>query len=402
VLVSTFINMLGVGLVGPILPLYASSFGVSAAMVGLLVSSFGIARIPVNVPAGTMAERAGRRALLVGGPLLISVSAILSGLASSFGQLVAFRLLQGLGSALQMTAGMIVVTDISTPSNRGRTMSSYQGALLLGVSVGPIIGGLVGEQFGYQVPFFVYGALALCSAAWAFFAVPETKDLAASAGTRSKGVAATSPAGWREGLGLLTDRNFLLVCLVSIAVFFTRSGTQSTVLPLLGESKLGIGPEKLGYAFTAIAVVNFLTISVAGVLCDRYGRKMAIVPSCIVCGLAVISYALGHNYAHFMASSLLLGLGTGIGGPAPAAYLADLDLPGGRGLTMGVYRTISDLGMVMGPILLGAVSDRFSFSSALWLNGVLFVVAGVSFGLLAAETAGPSREKRARESIAAG
>ena len=92
----------------------------------------------------------------------------------------------------------------------------------------------------------------------------------------------------------------------------------------------------------------------------------------------------------------------GIGGPAPAAYLADLDLPGGRGLTMGVYRTISDLGMVMGPILLGAVSDRFSFSSALWLNGVLFVVAGVSFGLLAAETAGPSREKRARESIAAG
>lgn len=392
---QTFINMLGVGIIGPVLPLYADSFGVSAAMVGLLISSFGIARIPINVPVGALAERIGRRPLLVAGPLLIAVSAVLSGMATSFGQLIIFRLLQGVGSAFQMTAGMIVVADISTPQDRGRTMSTYQGALLLGVGVGPIIGGLLGEQFGFRMPFFVYGALALCAAAWAFFVVPETGSLsAADTGNPVSPQKPTATLPRPSGLSLLRNRNFLLISLVSLAIFFTRSGTQNTILPLLGSDRLGIGPARLGYAFTAIAVINFLTISVSGVLCDRYGRKTAIVPSCILCGLAVITYALGHTYLHFMASSLLLGLGTGVGGPAPAAYVSDLDLPGGRGLTMGVYRTVSDVGMVLGPILLGALSDRFDHGTALWVNGLLFISIGLAFWQVAQETHGRVRQPR--------
>lgn len=399
---QTFINMLGVGIIGPVLPLYANSFGVSAALVGLLISSFGIARIPINVPVGALAERIGRRPLLVAGPLLMAISAILSGMATTFGQLIAFRMLQGVGSAFQMTAGMIVVADISTPRDRGRTMSTYQGALLLGVSVGPIIGGLVGEQFGYRIPFYVYAALSLCAAAWALLVVPETKGLSAtgavsgSEGTATSAAAgvAPAPAERTSGWSLLRNRNFLLVCFVSIAIFFTRSGTQNTILPLLGNDRLGLGPARLGYAFTAIAVINFLTISASGILCDRYGRKFAIVPSCILCGLAVISYTFGQSYLHFMASSVMLGLGTGVGGPAPAAYVSDLELPGGRGLTMGVYRTVSDLGMVLGPILLGAISDRFFYDASLWVNGFLFIAAGIAFWLFAQETRG--RKQRSR------
>lgn len=399
---QTFINMLGVGIIGPVLPLYANSFGVSAALVGLLISSFGIARIPINVPVGALAERIGRRPLLVAGPLLMAVSAILSGMATTFPQLIAFRMLQGVGSAFQMTAGMIVVADISTPRDRGRTMSTYQGALLLGVSVGPIIGGLVGEQFGYSIPFYVYAALSLCAAAWALLVVPETKGLSAprplSASAGAEESAATGlgpvPAERTSGWSLLRNRNFLLVCFVSIAIFFTRSGTQNTILPLLGNDRLGLGPAKLGYAFTAISVINFMTISASGILCDRYGRKTAIVPSCILCGLAVISYSFGLSYIHFMASSVMLGLGTGVGGPAPAAYVSDLELPGGRGLTMGVYRTVSDLGMVLGPILLGAISDTFFYDASLWVNGLLFIAAGIAFWLFAQETHGRTQRSR--------
>jgi len=390
---QTFINMLGVGIIGPVLPLYARSFGVSATLVGLLVSSFGLARLPINVPAGSLTERIGRRPLLIFGPLLIASSAMLNGVATSFGQLVAFRLLQGIGSAFQVTASMVVVADISAPRDRGRTMSSYQGALLLGTSVGPIIGGLLGEQFGYRAPFFVYGGLALCAAAWAFFVVPETRNLSApakessTAGAGLHGAADDPHPGARgAALRLLRNRNYLLVCLVSMVIFFTRSGSQNTILPLLGSERLGIGPEKLGYAFTSIAVINLLTISVSGILCDRLGRKMAIVPSCILCGAAIVSYTLGRNYGHFILSSLLLGLGTGVGGPAPAAYVSDLDLPGGRGLMMGVFRTVSDIGLVLGPIVLGAISDALSYDAALRLNGLLFVTVGIAFGALAVET----------------
>ncbi len=399
---QTFLNMLGVGIVGPVLPLYANSFQVSAAMVGLLISAFGIARIPINVPVGGLAERLGRKPLLVGGPLIIALSALLTGLAGSFGQMVLFRILQGVGSAFQMTAAMIVMADISTPRDRGRTMSFYQGALLLGTSAGPIIGGFIGERFGFRTPFFVYAGLALCGALWALTRVPETRpaeapeqaDRPAAQGNPRRKVT------WQDITGVLLNRNFLLVSLVTLTVFFTRTGSQNTVLPLLGNERLNLGPAKLGYAFTLIAVVNFFTINVAGVICDRYGRKTAIVPSCLLCGAALVTYTLGNNYTHFMLSSVLLGLGTGVGGPAPAAYLADLELPGGRGLVMGVYRTVSDVGVTVGPILLGWLSDQFHYGAALWVNGLMFVIVGLAFALLAQETRSRSEEKRARQAAA--
>jgi MFS family permease len=400
---QTFLNMLGVGIVGPVLPLYANSFNVSAALVGLLISAFGIARIPINVPAGSLAERLGRKPLLVAGPLIIALSALLTGLAGSFGQMVFFRLLQGVGSAFQMTAAMIVMADISTPRDRGRTMSFYQGSLLLGTSVGPIIGGFVGEHFGFRTPFFVYAALALCGAIWALTRVPETRptDDQEQPGAPIAALRAARPkVTWRDISGLLLNRGFLLVSLVTLAVFFTRTGSQNTVLPLLGNERLDLGPAKLGYAFTLIAVVNFLTINIAGIVCDRYGRKTAIVPSCLLCGAALVTYTLGGNYTHFMLSSVLLGLGTGVGGPAPAAYLADLELPGGRGLTMGVYRTVSDVGVTVGPILLGWLSDQFSYDAALWVNGLLFVAVGLAFGLFAQETRSRASDKTARPAAA--
>ncbi len=395
---QTFINMLGAGIVGPVLPLYAESFGVGATMVGLLSTAFGISRIPVNVPAGSLADRIGRKPLLVAGPLIMSVAALLTGLANSFGQILALRLLQGVGSALQMTAAMIVMADISTPQDRGRTMSLYQGSLLLGTSVGPMIGGFVGEQFGYCAPFFVYSFLTLCAAAWAYFAVRETRGVA---GGRVSASAPHSLRGVRSrltGLSLLGNHNFLLVSLVTMTIFFTRAGSQNTVLPLMGSSQYHIGTAKLGYGFTAIALLNLLTINAAGNICDRYGRKVAIVPSCILCGLAVASFTFGHTYLHFLLSCALFGIAIGIGGPAPAAYVSDLNLPGGRGVSLGIFRTMGDIGMSIGPVLLGWAADTWNYSAALWVNAILFVAVSAAFGLFAVETR-PRRVPDARPSV---
>ncbi len=389
---QSFINMLGTGIVSPVLPLYAKSFGVSAAAVGMLIAAFGIARIPVNVPAGAFAERRGRKPLLVVAPLVMSVAALFTGLAGTFGQMIVLRLIQGVGSAIQMTAAMIVMADISTSVDRGRTMSLYQGALLLGAGVGPIIGGFVGEHLGYRTPFFVYAALTLCSAAWAYFAVSETRGMALIG--PAKGSARTdgrSGASLRNAFRLLINKDFALVSLVTLTLFFTRTGSQNTVLPLLGSDRLGLGPAKLGYGFTLVALVNFLTINLSGVLCDRLGRKVAIVPSGFLCSIALVTFALGTTYWHFLASCALLGVGIGVGGPAPAAYVSDLDLPGGRGLTMGVYRTIGDVGMSVGPVLLGWISDKSGYNAALWMNAALYMLVAAAFAVFARETRPRSR-----------
>ena len=106
--------------------------------------------------------------------------------------------------------------------------------------------------------------------------------------------ASTEPRSRLDTLRALLDPNFLLIGLVTLSIFFTRSGSQNTVLPLFGAARLKIGPAKLGYGFSSIALLNLLTINTAGVACDRFGRKVVIVPSCLLIGVAIKMFVAGN------------------------------------------------------------------------------------------------------------
>ena len=356
---------------------------------GILITAFGVARILTNIPAGGLSERVGRRPLLIAGPLLTSLAALLTGLATQFPQLIVFRLIQGLGSALQTTTAMTTMADITTREARGRYMSLYQGSLLLGQSFGPALGGLVAERWGFRAVYFVYSGLALLAAIWAFSVVPETREHIHKASAPTK--TAANPvdcAGESRGaaLALLAEPGFILVSLVTLGIFFTRTGSRSTVLPLFGSSLLGLSPGQLGFTFTFIAIWNLLTLNCSGVLADKLGRKAVIVPGCVLSGLALWVFSMSGSYTLFLVSAALLGISTGLAGPAPAAYVADLAKPGQYGLTMGIYRTFGDVGVSVGPILLGWLSDRFTYAFALRTNALMLIVFGLAFGLWAKET----------------
>lgn len=451
--VQVFIIMLGLGLAAPILPLYAQSFGVGAAAVGSLVTVFGLSRILINIPAGHWAERFGRRRLLILGPLATSVGSFGFALSSSFGALIGWRILQGFGSAVLTTAAMVVLADLSTPANRGRVMSLYQGSLLLGAGAGPALGGYIADLLGLRAPFLIFGSLTLLAALWAYLRLPETRgwiggrpaeDGGATGGGRPEegpagdrapgggatedrpaeggataGVAVTegadavawaaprassnpsgagpvdrgarapeSPRGFRSVLAtLLRIPGFVLISVVTLSVFFSRSGGQMTLLPLFGHNVLGLSESTIGGVFTLIAAVNFATLYLAGALSDRFGRKAVIVPSGLLTALSIGLYALVGNSAAFVLNGLLLGIGTGLGGPAPAAYATDIAPPGAIGPAMGLYRTISDIGLVLGPVLLGWIVDASGFAPAFLVNAVLMAASTVAFALWAREPA---------------
>lgn len=435
--VEVFIIMLGLGLANPILPLYAQSFGVGAAAVGSLVTVFGVARIFVNIPAGHWTERFGRRRLLVLGPLVTATGSFGFALADSFVQLLVWRVLQGFGSAVVTTASMVMLADLSTRENRGRIMSLYQGSLLLGAGAGPAVGGLVAAAWGYHAPFLVFGVLMLVASGWAALRLPETRDRARrlaeidarqreSAGEVPGSVPAQrgesnvsgdlhlardtqqvvrrpGPSGGRDPLGspasapasmitavraLLGERNFLLVSAMTLMTFFTRSGGQMTLLPLVGDNRFGLSEAAIGGVFTLIAVMNFLTLYAAGSLSDRFGRKTVIVPSGVLVATAIALFAFAGGTTSFVLFAMLLGVGTGLGGPAPAAYAADIVPPRFIGPGMGLYRTIGDLGFVLGPVALGALVDVWGYEVAFLVNGALMLAATLVFAVWARETAG--------------
>lgn len=386
--VVIFVNQLGFGSVIPVVPLYARSFGVSQSAIGLTVAVYGFARFLISVPAGRLADRIGRRWTLVLGETLTAVGNLLCGLSGSYEQFLAFRFLSGAGASLVVTSGQVILADLSTRSNRGRTIGIYQGVFLFANGFGSLPGGLLAEHVGLSVPFFAFAALGALAAAVAFDKVPDTRWLRerreATAGAPSSPVGSLAT----QLRAVFGQPGFVLVSLVTFAQTFARTGAIFTVVPLLGALKMGLSPDQIGLGLTVVALADLVMVYFSGVLADRFGRKPVIVPAMLLGALSLASFAIAPGYAWFAASLALWGLAMGLNGPAPAAYAADLAPPGMNAATMSSFRMTADLGYVVGPLLLGWLSDVASREAALFATAGLFVVSSILFAAFAPETAG--------------
>lgn len=379
---STVLVMAGQGVVSPVLPLYAREFGVSTATVGLTLTAFGLARLVLNLPAGALAERYGRRPLLVGGPLVTALGMIGSGTAQDIGQLLAWRLVAGAGSALYMTGAQIYLVDIAAPGMRARYLATNQGALLAGVSIGPAVGGLLADAVDLRAPFFVVGAMALSAALYGWFRLPETRS------THETDAGAPPPdRSARTVLRFALGRDLVAVGLVTAAIFTARSGARQTLMPLLAVEVLGLTAGQLGLIFTVTGIVSLVLIGPAAAIADRFGRKVAIVPTSLLAALGIVVVALADTVTVFIVGSVVMALGTGVSGPAPGAFVADIAPTELRGVAMGIYRTWGDLGIVVAPPLLGALADRTSISTALLVDAVVVAASALWFQFAARERA---------------
>ena len=150
------INQLGFGSVVPVLPLYARSFGVSQTAIGLSIAVYGLARFLVAMPVGQLSDRLGRRPALALGGLVTAAGNLLCAFAPNYPTFVGARFVAGVGAAFVLTAGQIVLADITTPAVRGRAMAIYQGSFLFAVGLGPFPGGVLAERFGLSAPFVAY------------------------------------------------------------------------------------------------------------------------------------------------------------------------------------------------------------------------------------------------------
>ena len=372
--ISTVLVMAGQGIVSPILPLYADSFGVSTALVGATVTAFGLARLLTNVPAGMLADRSGRRKLLIGGPLVTAFGMFGSGFANTIWILLGFRFVAGLGSALYMTGATIYLLDIASAEQRGRFIAANQGALLVGVGFGPALGGLIADRYDLSMPFYVVAVGGVLTAVYSFFRLPETRS--AEQARIARDVApGDQPSRW----ALLRSTDFLLVGVVTIGVFSVRAGVRQTLVPLQLSDSFGLKVDELGLLFTALGLIGVVLIWPAGLATDRFGRKTIIVPTATLIAVGIGIVAVADTLPLFIVGLTMSAVGSSITGPAPAAYVADLATEDQRGAAMGLYRTFGDIGVVLSPVLSGLLADAVSIPFAIGVNAVFIGLAAVAF-----------------------
>jgi MFS family permease len=177
--------------------------------------------------------------------------------------------------------------------------------------------------------------------------------------------------------------------MVTFSVFFMRQGAQNVILPLLGAERLGLREGGIGLALSLVAIMQFITIFPAGRLSDRFGRKTVITPGCLIAAGSLVMLGQSYSYRFLLLTCLVMGLGIGISGPTPSAYLADIIPRENYGTAMGIYRAISDLGFATGPLLLGWLADIKGFTFSLLFDSLFLFLIILIFQLKAKEPPRP-------------
>jgi MFS transporter, DHA1 family, multidrug resistance protein len=369
VVLVVFMVMAGAGLVLPVLPLFARSFGVGYGAVGLLVSAYGLARLVFDLVAGPIVDRLGERVTAVLGLAVTGLGSAMTGLAPGFAMAVVAWAAAGVGSAVALAALYTRVLRVVPARQMARTLGIFYGAFNTGFVAGGAASGLVADRFGLAGPLLLNAAV-VAAAALLWLAIVPGGDRSAHGPPRP------SPDGGRPGLArLLRTPGLVPVVLTNFAYLWMVAVVFNTLVPLFASDVLGMSTVGIGVLFAVALGTEFLVLYPAGSVADRRGRKPVLVPA--LAGLAVVTAVLGLAPSPLLLGVLLavLGVMSGAAGVPPGAMLSDVAPAPASGMAVGVFRFCGDLGFTLGPLLAGWAIPVVGFAWAFTLAAVPTAVA---------------------------
>jgi MFS family permease len=362
---ASFFVAVGFGIVLPAIPVFAKSFGVNNAAIGLMVSAFAITRFASGLISGTLVDKFGERAVFSSGVFMVALFTFLAGLSQSYEQLLFFRAAGGLGSSMfSVAAGSVIMRSVDD-ANRGRAQSVYQGSFLLGGIAGPAIGGLL-SVISLRAPFFVYSGMLICSGTVAHFFLKGDKI-----GKVDKSVDTSDHTTVREALKMKPYRIALVLAFIGSWVFF---GLRASILPIFVTEELNSTTAVVGYGLALSAVIQGLILLRAGRYSDEKGRRAASIIGAQVVLLGVLLLTFSVNVWMYLLAMAILGFGGAFISITPASIVGDV-IKGKGGKVIAIFQMAGDAGMMVGPIIIGAVSDLFSYRAAFGMSAAIFVIA---------------------------
>jgi len=357
-----FVDLLGFGLILPLLPFYAQKYGASALMVGLLASVYALAQMIGAPVLGRMSDRYGRRPILLVSIFGTFIGFVLLGLAEPIGQLVSgntplqdevvigilflSRVIDGLTGG-NITVAQAYITDVTDEKNRAKGLGLIGAAFGMGFILGPAIGGLL-SRWGYPVPAFAAALLSMINLVMVFFLLPESLNAARRAAMANRPRPAFSARALWEALnrprvGPLIHIRF---------IFGLASAAFQGVFALYAAARLGLDAQGTGLVLAYVGVLVVLVQGVAiGRLTARFSESLLILWASALMAVSLAAWALVPTLPLLLIVLIPLSLGTGILNTVISSALTKSVYPEEIGGTLGLAASAESLSRVIGPAL---------------------------------------------------
>ena len=380
IFLTCFIDILGFGIVIPVLPLYAEHFGATAVQIGALVGIFSLAQFFFAPIWGKVSDRVGRKPVLLFGIAGTVGGYVLMGFAGSIAMLFVARLIDGIAGA-NISAAQAYLADISPPENRAQAMGLLGAAFGLGFVFGPALGGWAGATFNYAAPMFIAAGLAFLNFVFVLFFLPESRPPTGGVPDRER----LFPHLFRH-----VDPGTYLWSLCSYFLVIMGFSMMTAIFALLLLHRFSLDTLHTGYILAGVGVLG---VVVQGGLIGRLVRKfgepwIAFAGSTLMCaGLALLAFSL--DVAWMFASTAAIGIGNSLLMPSLSALASRSAESSWQGRALGVLQSSGSLARCAGPlaagILLGVQLDSGARPYAAWplfASAIVLAIATIPIGLL--------------------
>lgn len=389
---SFFLTGTSLGIVVPCMPLLVSELGITPSQFGFVISSFALAKLISNIPSTHYVDIVGRKPLMVAGlgMCALGLGGIGISLYPGFGYpwIILCRVVSGVGVSAFVSGSFMYLIDISTHLNRARTNAPPSAAFNAGLALGPAVGGVLVDMVGISTAYFLVGGMfggltllnqAIISDTFKKQVTTEVDRSVEKVQPKLSQAFEVAYSSWKELVNSNADiRNVLLL---NGSYWFTLSGAQLTLLPLLMVgTTLNLSVSQIATCFGMMSITSFLLSQPLATLCDKYDKVYVSCGGCLLLASSCLTIPAVGSFYELLGALVPLAIGSTIINTAPSAHMANICSERDRSQAVSLLRTIGDIGFLAGASTAGLIAAISSVETAMTITGALLVASSALVG----------------------